>query len=62
MAGAYPGQRKEVLFYSQGDQMKLRQHHCYTYGRMFTKHENGEGTYYIIYLGFRFVLILGRNK
>jgi hypothetical protein len=29
---------------------------------MFRKHENGYGAYYIIYLGFRFVLILGRNK
>jgi hypothetical protein len=29
---------------------------------MFKRYENGEGTYYIIYLGFRLVLILGRNK
>jgi hypothetical protein len=29
---------------------------------MFKRHENGYGTYTIIYLGFRFVLILGRNK
>jgi hypothetical protein len=29
---------------------------------MFRVYRNGYGVYTIIYLGFRFVLILGRNK